>query len=97
MMLARRRFLHLTGAAVALPVTARTVLAQVPQGGPKLTQILKADLQGQAQKVEETVVNILELAPGVGESWKGLRRTSRPPIGAASDARSKKPPPSASP
>jgi quercetin dioxygenase-like cupin family protein len=69
MMLARRRFLHLTGAAVALPVTARTVLAQVPQGGPKLTQILKADLQGQAQKVEETVVNILELAPGVGAPW----------------------------
>src|SRR5262244_3422613 len=34
----------------------------------------------------------MELAPGVGESWKGLRRTSRPPMGGASEERSKKPP-----
>src|SRR2546430_9086154 len=31
-----------------------------------------------------------EFAPGVGESWKGLRRTSRPPMGAASEGRSKR-------
>ncbi len=38
-----------------------------------------------------------EFAPGVGESWKGLRFASNPPIGGASEARSKNPPPSASP
>jgi quercetin dioxygenase-like cupin family protein len=30
---------------------------------------LKADLQGQDQKVQETVVNVLEMAPGAGAPW----------------------------
>ena len=46
---------------------------------------------------KEKAIAAAELAPGVGESCKGFRRTSKPPIGAASDGRSKKPPPSASP
>ena len=45
------------------------VLAQAPQGGPKLTQILRKDLQAQDQKVQETVVNVLEMAPGVAAPW----------------------------
>jgi quercetin dioxygenase-like cupin family protein len=69
MMLARRRFLHLMGAALALPAAARMALAQAAPGTPKLTLLLKADLQGQDQKVQETVVNVLEMAPGAGAPW----------------------------
>jgi len=65
----RRRFLQLAAAAVAAPASAGIVLAQAPQGGPKLSQILRNDLQGQDKKVEETVVNILEMSPGVGAPW----------------------------
>jgi quercetin dioxygenase-like cupin family protein len=69
MMLARRRFLDLMGAAVALPAATRIALAQGAPGAPKFTLLLKADLQGQDQKVQETVVNVLEMAPGVGAPW----------------------------
>ena len=65
----RRRFLQLAAAAVAAPAYAGIVLAQAPQGGPKLAQILRNDLQRQDKKVEETVVNILEMSPGVGAPW----------------------------
>jgi len=69
MKLVRRQFLGCVGAALALPVTSRMAVAQLPQAGPKLTQILKSDLQDQDQKVEETVVNILDVAPGAGAPW----------------------------
>jgi quercetin dioxygenase-like cupin family protein len=69
MLLVRRRFLHLTGAALALTAATRTALAQAASATPKLTLLLKADLQGQDQKVQETVVNILEMAPGAGAPW----------------------------
>jgi quercetin dioxygenase-like cupin family protein len=69
MMLARRRFLDLMSAALALPAATRIALAQGAPGAPQLTLLLKADLQGQDQKVQETVVNVLEMAPGVGAPW----------------------------
>jgi quercetin dioxygenase-like cupin family protein len=69
MLLVRRRFLHLTGAALALTAATRAALAQAASATPKLTLLLKADLQGQDQKVQETVVNILEMAPGAGAPW----------------------------
>jgi quercetin dioxygenase-like cupin family protein len=65
--LARRHFLQVVGAA-ALPI-GNTVWAQSSSMTPKLTQILQADLQGQSQKVQETVVNILEMAPAVAAPW----------------------------
>src|SRR5262249_26898824 len=69
MMLVRRRFLHLAGAALALPAATRTLLAQTAPATPKLTLLLKTDLQGEEQKVQETVVNLLEMAPGAGAPW----------------------------
>jgi quercetin dioxygenase-like cupin family protein len=69
MTLVRRRFLQLAAVATAASGATGVVLAQAPQGGPKLTQILRNDLQGQDQKVQETIVNVLEMAPGVGAPW----------------------------
>jgi quercetin dioxygenase-like cupin family protein len=66
-MLARRRVLLALGAA-AFPL-GRTASAQLAQTAPKLTQVLKADLLGQDQKVQETVLNILEMAPSVAAPW----------------------------
>jgi quercetin dioxygenase-like cupin family protein len=43
--------------------------AQPSPGAPKLTQLLKADLTRQNQTVQETVVNLLEMAPGVSAPW----------------------------
>ena len=65
----RRRFLHIAGAALALPAISRICDAQPSQGGPKLTQLLKADLQRQGQTVLETVVNLLEMAPAASAPW----------------------------
>ena len=62
----RRRFLFLAGAAAVLPTVSQIAAAQ---GGPKLTQILRNDLQGQGEKVQETVVNILEMGPGAAAPW----------------------------
>jgi quercetin dioxygenase-like cupin family protein len=47
----------------------RIALARAPQGGPKLTQILRNNLQGQDQKVQETVVNVLEMPAGTAAPW----------------------------
>jgi quercetin dioxygenase-like cupin family protein len=69
MLLLRRYFIRLAGAAIVLPATSRTIFAQSPQGAPRLTQILRADLQGQDQKVQETVVNVLEMASGFSAPW----------------------------
>jgi quercetin dioxygenase-like cupin family protein len=66
-MLARRRFLQVVGAAV-IPVGS-TGWAEPSLATPKLTQVLKADLLGQNQKVQETVVNVLEMAPAAAAPW----------------------------
>jgi quercetin dioxygenase-like cupin family protein len=62
MNLVRREFLLLAGAAVsATPLSGSSAQAQA---GPKLAQVLRADLQGQGEKVEESVVSLAEFAPG---------------------------------
>ena len=65
----RRRFLHIAGAVLALPAISRICDAQPSQGGPTLTQLLKADLQRQGQMVQETVVNLLVMAPSASAPW----------------------------
>ena len=69
MMFVRRRFLSIASAALVLPATVRIADAQPLPGAPKLTQLLKADLTRQNQTVQETVVNLLEMAPGVSAPW----------------------------
>jgi quercetin dioxygenase-like cupin family protein len=39
------------------------------QAGPKVTQILRTDLEGQGHTVQETVLSIVEFAPGTGAPW----------------------------
>lgn len=68
MMFVRRGFLNLTGAALALPAISRICRAQSPQA-PKLSELLKADLQRQGQTVQETLVNLLEMGPNVSAPW----------------------------
>ena len=65
----RRHFLHMAGTALVLPAVSRICNAQPSQGGPKLTQLLKADLERQGQTVQETVVNLLEMAPSASAPW----------------------------
>src|SRR6516162_3259249 len=63
-----REFLRLSGLTVTVPSIANIVLAQA-QAGPKLTQILRNDLEGQSQVVQETVVSIVEFPPGTAAPW----------------------------
>ena len=67
-MLVRRNFLNFAAAAIALPAMSRICNAQASQG-PQLTQLLKEDLERQGQTVQETVVNLLEMAPSVSAPW----------------------------
>ena len=66
MVLVRRQLLVLAAFASGLPAALHAARAQ---GGPKLTPILRGDLVGQSEKVQETVVNSLELGPGIGAPW----------------------------
>ncbi len=68
MTLIRREFLQVAGILVAVPTASRIVFAQAP-AGPKLTQILKKDMEGQGQAVQETVVSIVEFGPGISAPW----------------------------
>jgi quercetin dioxygenase-like cupin family protein len=53
---------------VAVPTASRIAFAQAP-AGPKLTQILKKDMEGQGQAVQETIVSMVEFGPGVSAPW----------------------------
>src|SRR5882762_514351 len=64
----RREFLRLSSLAVTVPSIANIALAQA-QAGPKLTQILRNDLEGQSQVVQETVVSVVDFGPGSAAPW----------------------------
>src|SRR5262249_18562374 len=66
MQIIRREFLALSGLALATPSIATMAQAQA---GPKLTQILRKDLEGQGDVVQETVVSIVEFPPGAAAPW----------------------------
>src|SRR4051812_1488100 len=68
MTLVRRQFLQVAGILVAVPTASRIAFAQAP-AGPKLTQILKKDMEGQGQAVQETIVSMVEFGPGVSAPW----------------------------
>lgn len=65
----RRQFIPLAGASAAILYVSRNAFAQMPAGGPKLTQILKRDIEGQNQTVQETIVSIVDYGPGVSAPW----------------------------
>src|SRR5262249_41544042 len=63
MKIIRREFLFLSGITVAVPAMSKFARAQT-QAGPKLTQVLRKDLENQGQLVQETVVSVVEFGPG---------------------------------
>lgn len=65
----RREFLCFSVAAVAIPTISKVALAQSQQAGPKLTQIMRRDLEAQGQVVQETVVSVVEFGPGSAAPW----------------------------
>lgn len=67
MSLIRREFLYLSAVAAALPAASR--IAQAQQAMPKLVQVLRKDLEGQGQQVQETVVNTADFGPGSASPW----------------------------
>jgi len=69
MIMIRRDFLLLASAAASASAMARPAAAQTPAAGPKLTQILRKDLEGQGQQVQESVVSVVEFGPGIAAPW----------------------------
>jgi quercetin dioxygenase-like cupin family protein len=67
MKLIRREFLRISGIAIAFPSFSTIAVAQ--SAGPKLTQILRKDLEAQGNVVQETVVSVAEFGPGSAAPW----------------------------
>lgn len=61
----------LSAAAAAGSIASELAVAQggYEQGGPKATQILRSDLLGQANQVQESVVTLVEFTPGQAAPW----------------------------
>jgi quercetin dioxygenase-like cupin family protein len=68
MKMIRREFLCLSGITVAIPTMSKFALAQT-QAVPKLSQILRKDLENQGEVVQETVVSVVEFGPGTAAPW----------------------------
>jgi len=70
MKLVRRELLQLAGSGAAAVGLSRIAAAQTPPAaGPKLTQILRKDLVAQDHVVQESVVSVVEFAPGTAAPW----------------------------
>ena len=66
MKIIRRELLYLSGIAAFVPFLSKTAWAQT---APKLTQILRKDLENQGQVVQETVVSVVDFGPGAAAPW----------------------------
>src|SRR5262249_4708188 len=64
----RCNFLLLAGVAASASAMPKVARAQVP-AGPKLTQIVRKDLEGQDRQVQESVVSLAEFGPGTAAPW----------------------------
>jgi quercetin dioxygenase-like cupin family protein len=69
MQLIRRECLWLFGLAAASPLANRARTQVYAQGAPKLTQLLRQDLEGQDHIVQETVASIVEFPAGSAAPW----------------------------
>src|SRR5437879_5040874 len=69
MQVIRREFLSFSVAALAIPAASKIVFAQAARATPKLTQILRKDLENQGLMVQETVVSVVEFGPGSAAPW----------------------------
>jgi quercetin dioxygenase-like cupin family protein len=65
----RRDVLLLAGTVLSASAVARAAKAQAQAAGPRLTQILRKDLEGQNHTVRESVVSAVEFGPGVAAPW----------------------------
>ena len=65
----RRHFLHLAGGFATAAAASQSGWAQTPGGKPSLKELLRRDLQGQGQKVEETLVTAVTFPPGAISGW----------------------------
>ena len=65
----RRQFLYLSGLGLTLPAWPQLVQAEVQQAAPKFNQLLRKDLDGQGQAVQETIVIGADFGPGTVSPW----------------------------
>src|SRR5260370_35603789 len=56
-------------AAEALVARAACAQGGYDKSGPKATQLVRTDLLGQANQVQESVVSVVEFQPGRGAPW----------------------------
>jgi len=68
MKIIRRELLYLSAIAASATLMSKIAWAQT-QAGPKLTQILRKDLESQGQAVQETVVSVADFGPGTAAPW----------------------------
>ena len=65
----RRQFLHLAGALATGAATSQSGWAQSSGGGPSPKEVLRRNLEGQGQRVEETLVTVVTFPPGAVSTW----------------------------
>ena len=64
----RRELLRLPAAVASAALMSKIAWAQT-QATPKLSQILRKDLESQGQVVQETVVSVVDFGPGTAAPW----------------------------
>jgi len=66
MSIRRRNLLLLAGAVASASAVSKVAAAPA---GPKLTQVLRKDLEGQDRHVQESVISLVEFGPGIAAPW----------------------------